>query len=101
MKPAARAVLAGLLLAAAPAVPADMIPMRDYNLLSRGMTEAEVLFRVGRYDHQSSYGDYHHNIIRKTWYYIPEKKGSQSWISEIEFDGNGVVQELRRYRVRN
>lgn len=79
---------------------ADMIPMRDYNLLTRGMSEAEVLYRVGTYDHQSVYSDYHNNIMRKVWYYIPERERSDAWITEIEFDHNGIVQSLQRYRVR-
>ncbi|MGH8245878.1 MAG: hypothetical protein ACREUU_05540 [Gammaproteobacteria bacterium] len=79
---------------------ADMIRMRDYNLLTRGMTEAEVLYRVGGYDHESVYTDYHHNIMRKVWYYIPDRHRSDAWITEIEFDHNGVVQSLQRYRAR-
>jgi hypothetical protein len=79
---------------------ADTIPMRDYNLLSRGMSEAEVLYRVGPYDHETRYTDYDHNVIRKIWYYIPARPTSSSWITEIEFDGSGVVQSLSRYRAR-
>ena len=31
---------------------AGSVAMRDYNLLSTGMTEAEVLYRLGPYDHE-------------------------------------------------
>lgn len=85
---------------AAPVAGADMIAMRDYNLLTRGMSEAEVLYRVGPYDHETRYSDYDHNIIRKVWYYIPARSTSNSWITEIEFDQSGVVQSLTRYRAR-
>jgi hypothetical protein len=92
--------VAASLLGTVVAASADMIPMRDYTLLSRGMSEAEVLFRVGPYDHESRYTDYDHNVIRKIWYYIPHRKTSDSWITEIEFDQGGVVQSLVRYRAR-
>lgn len=74
--------------------------MRDYNLLSRGMSEAEVLYRVGPYDHETRYTDYDHAVTRKVWYYIPARVTSSSWITEIEFDQNGSVQSLVRYRAR-
>lgn len=89
-----------LLAGAIPAARADMIPMRDYILLARGMSEAEVLYRVGPYDHQSVSTDYHHNVIRKVWYYIPEHASSDAWITEIEFDNAGTIQSLNRYRAR-
>jgi hypothetical protein len=64
------------------------------------MSEAEVLYRVGPYDHETRYTDYDHNIVRKIWYYIPARSTSNSWITEIEFDANGLVQSLARYRAR-
>ena len=79
----------------------DMIPMKDFIQLKRGMTEAEVLYRVGTYDHETIASNYHDHIIRKTWFYIPEQKGSGDWITEIVFDSRGVIRELDRYRVRN
>ena len=79
---------------------ADMIPMRDFKYLQRGMTEAEVLYRVGPSDHQSVYSDRYNYPLRKIWYYIPEKKTSQAWITEIEFNRSGIVQSLNRYRSR-
>jgi len=93
-------IAAGCLSCAIPAASADMIAMRDYNLLSRGMSEAEVLYRVGPYDHETRYTDYHHNIVRKVWHYIPERATSSAWITEIEFDQSGLVQSLVRYRAR-
>jgi hypothetical protein len=96
----ATAALALLLLAPAAGARADMIDMRDYTLLRRGMTEAEVLYRVGPYDHQSVFTDYHHSVVRKVWYYIPRHDDSDGWITEIEFDQHGIVQSLERYRAR-
>ncbi|MFQ5660034.1 MAG: hypothetical protein ACE5GZ_06375 [Gammaproteobacteria bacterium] len=79
---------------------ADMIPMRDFIQLKTGMTEAEVLFRIGTYDYESVYTDYHHHLIKKIWYYIPVQKGSDAWISEIVIDHSGQIQSLQRYRAR-
>ena len=79
---------------------ADMIPMRDFIQLKRGMSEAEVLYRVGGFDHESVITDYHHNVVKKTWSYIPDYQGSNGWITEIVFDRHGLVQSLERYRVR-
>ena len=77
---------------------ADMIPMRDFARLKNGMSEAEVLYRVGVPDHESLYLDYHHDVMRKVWYYIPAGTTSNAWITEITFDHVGVVQSLERNR---
>ena len=92
-----------LMLLLAPAVPshADMIPMRDFIRLKNGMSEAEVLYRVGAPDHESLFLDYHHNVLHKVWYYIPAGTASNAWITEITFDHAGVVQSLERNRARH
>ncbi len=77
---------------------ADMIPMRDFIHLQRGMSEAEVLYRVGLFDYQHVQGDGYHHILRKTWVYLPAERNSRGWITEIVFNGRGVVQQLNRYR---
>ena len=77
---------------------ADMIPMKDFIYLNRGMSEAEVLYRVGPYDHETVVFDYHNNILKKTWYYIPVRNTSNAWITEITFNGSGIIQSLDRYR---
>ena len=74
--------------------------MRDYIMLDRGMSEAEVLYRVGPFDHQTVSSDYHENIVRKVWFYIPTREDTDSWITEIEFDNSGAVQSLKRYRAK-
>jgi hypothetical protein len=96
----ARPAAALTLLLIAPAAGADMIDMRDYSLLRRGMSEAEILHRVGPSDHQTVFTDWHHNVVRKVWYYIPRHGQSDGWITEIEFDMHGTVQSLERYRAR-
>lgn len=89
-----------LLFAATTVAVADMVPMRDYIQLQRGMSEAEVLYRVGPSDYESVATDHHHNILEKTWYYIPARATSSGWITEIKFDHRGLIESLERYRVR-
>ena len=79
--------------------PADMIPMRDFILLEQGMSEAEVLYRIGPYDYETVNTDHHHNIVDKIWYYIPADRGSDKWITEIIIDRNGRIKAMERYRV--
>ena len=94
-------ILILLLLATTPASAiAGAVAMRDYNLLSTGMSEAEILYRLGPYDHETvTYGRFY-TIIRKTWYYIPDREETSNhrWITEIQFDAGGLVTGLDRYR---
>jgi len=78
---------------------ADMIPMSQFRLLKTGMTESEVLYRVGPGDYESVRSDHFDNVLRRVWAYIPTRQDPDTWITEIEFDHSGVVQDLRRYRV--
>ena len=79
---------------------ADSIPMSDYIRLKTGMTEADVLYRVGLYDHETIATDYFQNVIRKTWYYIPahSEMCNAKWITEIVFDGAGRIITIDRYK---
>ena len=79
---------------------ADMIPMRDFIQLRRGMTEAEVLYRVGRFDYESVRTDFHRNVVEKRWYYIPHQNGSNKWITEIVINHFGKIKSMDRYRAR-
>ncbi len=75
---------------------ASEVVLRDYTLLSNGMSEAEVLYRLGPYDHETIYFDHWRAPVRKTWYYVPESRSG--WITEIVFDAGGHVQSLERTR---
>ncbi len=79
---------------------ADSIPMKDFIRLKPGMPEAEVLYRVGLYDHETVATDYFHNVIQKTWYYIPARSefSNAHWITEIGFDGSGRMIAIDRYK---
>lgn len=76
---------------------ADAVALREFGLLREGMSEAEVLLRLGPYDHEAMYFD-HHAVVRKVWYYIPDGTYSGDWITEITFDSRGRVSRLDRYR---
>lgn len=78
---------------------ADEIDMRDYIRLSKGMSEAEVLYRLGPPDHETIQSDYHQNVLRKSWFFIPLPQNRGKWITEIEFDSKGRIINLDRDRV--
>lgn len=78
---------------------ADAIDMRDYIKLRKGMSEAEVLYRLGAPDHETQRTDHYHNILRKTWFFIPSQRSTEKWMSEIEFDSKGRIINLRRNRI--
>ena len=82
---------------------ADAIPMSDFRMLRRGMNEAEILYRVGVYDHETVRTDFFNNVLDRTWYYIPSKSQPthQRWITEISFDFRGRVRRIDRYRPQN
>ncbi len=79
---------------------AEKIDMRDFIQLKRGMSEGEVLFRVGASNYESVYSNHHNEILKKVWYYIPTQNGFNAWITEITFDRRGTVSVLNRYRAR-
>jgi hypothetical protein len=95
-------ILGLCLLTAGPGARADSVPMPDYIRLSIGMTEAEVLYRIGPYDHETVAYDHYHFILYKTWYYIPApgEARNNEWITEVRFDGRGLVTALDRYKPR-
>ena len=79
---------------------ADAIDMQDYNLLRNGMTEAEVLLRIGPSDHEIVRGNRDNFISSKTWFYIPKQGSRNKWISELRFNADGVLISRDRYRTR-
>ncbi len=83
-----------------PLVLGDAVPFSDFKFIDTGMSEGEVLYRIGPPDHETIQSDFYHNIIRKTWFYIPEKNTptSRRWISEVTFDFRGNVSNTKRYR---
>ncbi|NIP73725.1 MAG: hypothetical protein GWO16_12165 [Gammaproteobacteria bacterium] len=73
---------------------ADAIPFHKYRLLREGMSEGQVLLRVGEPDRETVISnDY---IYRKIWYYLPDGRYSGDWLTVITFDANGKVIRLER-----
>lgn len=83
-----------------PLASAEAIDMRDYIILKNKITEAEVLYRFGAPDHETINSDHRNFIQSKTWFYIPAKSGSNKWITEFKFNGNGKLISKDRYRIR-
>ena len=82
------------------AASADAIDMRDYIMLKKGMSEAEVLYRFGPYDHETIRSDTYNYVLEKTWYYIPANGSTNDWITEIRFNSKGKIVDLERYKVK-
>ena len=80
---------------------ASEVDLRDYIKLDEGMSEAEVLYRLGPYDYETVYGlgfGYHGRLpTYKRWAYLPQH-GHDGWITEISFSYDGHVCNLERYR---
>ena len=93
-------ILLLLILLYGPLASADAIDMQDYILLRNGMTEAEVLYRIGPYDHETIKSDRYNYILTKTWFYIPPHNSTNKWITEIRFDANGKVVSRDRHRIK-
>jgi hypothetical protein len=75
---------------------ARSIDLRDYVLISRGMSEAEVLRRLGPPDHEAfRYFDYGRGTEVKTWSYLPEKGRSGQWTTEIVLESRRVISKER------
>lgn len=77
-------------------VHADTMPMRDYHLLDIGMSQAEVLYRVGPPDRESVFEGGYHGTTKVIWYYIPNHPGG--WITEVIFDSHGEIKDTKRYK---
>lgn len=78
---------------------ADAIDMQDFNLLRNGMTEAEVLYRIGPPDHETVKSDHYNHVFSRTWFYIPAQNSNKKWITEIQFNADGELRSRDRYRV--
>jgi len=79
---------------------ADEIDMRDYIKLRKGMSEAEVLYRLGPPDHETIRSDFYNNVLRKSWFFIPAQQSTDKWITEIEFNSRGKIINLDRNRIK-
>jgi hypothetical protein len=72
----ARSILA-LTLAAASAG-ATAADARERGFISKGMAEGEVLFRIGKPDHETFVRDVKGQAEEKTWTYFPDSRDPQT-----------------------
>ena len=78
------------------ALQAGAVSLRDYGRLRLGMSEAEVLTRIGEPDRERIINnDFTYQMI---WYYIPDGSYSGAWTTTIFFDANGRIKKLERDR---
>jgi len=96
MKAVLRSLLASALSGVVVPAVADPVDFSDYRMLKRGMSEAQILSRIGEPDRETVID----NALsyKKIWYYLPD--GSYSWqfITIITIDANGRVSRIERER---
>ena len=84
-------VAAALLAASAGAIAADA---RERGFISVGMAEGEVLFRIGKPDHEAFIANIKGQPEEKTWTYFPDARDPQT-LTIITLRA-GVVANLER-----
>ena len=90
--PITRSIVLHLLLAgSAVAFAADA---RDRSFLSKGMPEGEVLFKVGKPDHEAFVNNAKGQPEEKTWTYFPHPRDPQT-LTVVTFR-SGVVAHIER-----
>jgi len=79
-------------------VVAGQVDLRDFGLIQRGMSEAEVLVRLGPPDHESFEGFSSNKLLLKSYFYFSEPGRYQNITTVITFKGGRVVRKERIYR---
>jgi hypothetical protein len=80
------------------AVGAVQIDLLDFARIDLGMSEAEVLVRLGPPDHESFEGYAPNRSLRKSFFYFSEPERYQNITTVIEFQGGRVIRKDRIYR---
>jgi len=70
----------------------------DFGLIQRGMSEAEVLVRLGPPDHESFEGFSPNKLLLKSYFYFSEPGRYQNITTVITFKGGRVVRKERIYQ---
>jgi hypothetical protein len=86
-----------LLAALVSPVAADQVDLLDFGMIQRGMSEAEVLVRLGPPDHESLEGFSTSNLLIKSYFYFSEPGRYQNITTVIKFKGGRVVMKERFY----
>jgi hypothetical protein len=79
-------------------VAAGQVDLREFGLIQRGMSEAEVLVRLGPPDHESFEGFTPNNLLLKSYFYFSEPDRHQEITTLIKFKGGRVVRKERFLR---
>ncbi|NIS63001.1 MAG: hypothetical protein GTO13_20580 [Proteobacteria bacterium] len=79
-------------------VAAGQVDLREFGLIQRGMSEAEVLVRLGPPDHESFEGFTPNNLLLKSYFYFSETGRHQEITTVIKFKGGRVVRTERIIR---
>jgi hypothetical protein len=79
-------------------VAAGQVDLLDYGLIQRGMSEAEVLVRLGAPDHESFEGFSPNRLLLKSYFYFSEPGRYQNITTVIRFKGGKVNHKERIYR---
>ena len=77
---------------------AGQVDLLDFGHIENGMTEAEVLLRLGVPDRESFDGYTFDNALVKSFYYFSEPERYQNILTVIKFVGGRVVRKERVYR---
>lgn len=67
---------------------------RERGFIRKGMNEGEVVFRIGKPDHEAMVANVRGQPEQKTWTYFPEPRDPQT-ITIVTFQA-GVVSEVER-----
>jgi hypothetical protein len=73
------------------------VDLLDYGKIEVGMTEGEVLLRLGPPDLDSLDGYTWYNALQKTYYYFSEPERYQNITTVIHFTGGRVTHKERLY----
>ena len=79
-------------------VTAGQVDLLDYGLIQQGMSEAEVLVRLGPPDHESFEGVSSNDLLIKSYFYFSEPDRHQDITTIIRFKGGRVIHTERIYR---
>jgi len=79
-------------------VVAGQVDLVDFGLIKRGMSEAEVLVRLGPPDYESLEGFSPNNLLIKSFFYFSEPDRHQDITTVIKFKGGRVILKERIYR---
>ena len=74
------------------------IDLVDFGLIKRGMSEAEILVRLGPPDYESVEGVFPNKLLIKSYFYFSEPGRHQDITTVIKFEGGRVIRKERIYR---